>query len=364
MFNFIKSLFRNSSVTPPQAVIIDVRPQDFIAGGETGVVLRELEISGQYDAYLPDEESQYKEGFDTFGCVSFSAINCIETALNFHISRGTGVIDVANIKWLRDNGYFDRYTGKLNFSDRYIAKLSGTGPQGNSLGNVGDAIRKYGLVPETLWPWVDSNWSSYYAEVPAHVLALGAEFSKRFDISYQWINASGHDRKDLILQYLKYGPMQIAATICSPWNSNESMPPIQGCGCGTQHGTIIYGFNGTISLKDFDHYRSFRKLLAWDYCIPYAVQYYIAEKKAPNPSPKPNAPLANLRYGAPASFSLRQLQLCLQHLGYMKAGVFGPFGPQTRIALAAFQKANNISDIPAGTNYGPKSQVAMQRALS
>lgn len=349
-------------------VIIEVRPTDFIAGAETGIALSPLENGGQYDLFLPDEETQFKSSFDTFGCVSFSALNCLETAFN-HLITGKK-ISATNLQWLKDNGYID-FTGKINFSDRFIAKLSNTGKAGNSLGAVGDAIRNFGIVPEKQWAWPteivdgmtnDEKWNIYYKAVPTNVQAIGLEFKKRFDVSYQWI-VVGTSNPDTIKAYLPYGTIQVAAAICSPWSSTEAMPPIKGCGCGTQHATIIYGYNDGVFYKDFDHYKSFKKTLAWDYCLPYAVQYYVKEKViAPTPS-KPMPPTTNIAYGAPDSPQVRQLQSCLQYLGYMKTGIFGPFGPQTRTAFAAFQVAHNIPDSPQGTNYGPKSRAAMQKDL-
>lgn len=352
-------------------VIIEIRPKDFVAGSETGAVPVALDAGAQYDLFLPDEETQYRNLEDVFACVSFSALNNLEIIFNYKLSHN--LFSKANAQWLIDNGYVDHMTGKVNFSDRYIAKLSGTTQNGNSLGAVGDAIINNGLVPEALWPWPvemtdamtpDQKWNLYYATVPASVQALGAQFKARFSPSYQWISINSNATPATLKSFLVNGPFQVATAICSPWNSNEANPPINGCGCGTQHATTIYGFNDGVAWKDFDSYKSYRKLLAWNYCLTYAVQYYVVEKVSPAPSTKPTAPAPSIVYGAPDSASVRQLQSCLQYLGYMTPGVFGPFGPQTRVALAKLQLAHGIPDAPQGTNYGPKSAVAVALDLS
>lgn len=364
---------------PPNAVIIDIKPTDFVAGGETGIgALAILDPHGQYDPYLPDEETQYDFYFDTYACVTFSGLNGLEIRFNFMMANG--LISADNLKWLKDNAYIDYRTGKVNFSDRFTAKMSGTTNGGNSLGNVGDSARNHGLVPESSWPWPKEmqdgqtqaqKWAEYYAEIPQAVKDLGLEFKKRFDVSYQWIilgNQTIDEQHVTIKKYLPYGPIQIATAVCSPWNSNEGMPPINGCGCGTQHATLVYGYTDLVSVKDFDHYRSFKKLLAWDYCLTYAMQYYVNEKVM---SSKPTPPAVNLAFNAPDSSAVRSLQACLQYLKspstqapYMKSGVFGPFGPQTKDALARFQVDNGIPNSPQGTNYGPKTRAKMTELIN
>lgn len=355
-----------------------IRPTDFVAGAETGVAKVVLEESGQFDAYLPDEESQWKRLFDTFACVSFSADNCIETLLTRLISKN--LLPAGHLKFLKDEGYIDPQTGKVNFSDRFTAKMSGTTRDGNSLPAVGDAIRSTaGMVPEKDWQWpegitesmpLDDKWNLYYAEIPEEVKAKGKRFLQYFEIKYQWV-LLGTPNNDTIREQLKYGPIQIAASVCSPWSSNDGMPPIPACGCGTGHATTVYGFReDDKALKDFDHYKSFRKLLAPDYCIPYALQYTINAKIETAPAPFKYTFTQYLVYGAADSAEVRNLQKALQTVKdatgkpYMKVGVFGPYGPQTRDALARFQMDNGIADPQPGEHFGPLSRTALNAKLN
>lgn len=63
-------------------------------------------------------------------------------------------------------------TGRL-YSQRALAKLSGNTPNGNSCENVINAANSIGLIPEELWPSdpTELDWNSYYADIPADVLA-------------------------------------------------------------------------------------------------------------------------------------------------------------------------------------------------
>src|SRR6185503_14551846 len=136
-------------------VIEGRRARDFV-GGVLPYEVRNQ--SGNWTAWLPPGEWQ-KQLVDTMACVTFSLLNCIET-----------------------QEYF--LTGKqINYSDRWIAMMSGTTPQGNYLGTVADTVRKYGLVKEESWPTPPNyTWASYYELPPqakmAELKAEGVEWLK------------------------------------------------------------------------------------------------------------------------------------------------------------------------------------------
>lgn len=101
-----------------------------------------------------------------------------------------------------------------------------------------------------------------------------------------------------------------------------------------------------------------------DYCFDFSKYYNgkYADDVAPG-AVKPTVPTALLKFGDKASTDVRNLQSCLQYLGYMTKGLFGPFGPATRDALAKFQIAHNIYDLPQGTHYGPKSSATLRNNI-
>lgn len=353
-------------------------PTDWIAGGESGALRTKLIESGQYDSVLPDEETQVVFSIDVLGCVSFSALNDLEVVFTYKLANNLLTAD--QTKFLHDEGYIDPATGKVNFSDRYTAKLSGTNKQGNSLEAVADSIRSlHGLVPEKDWPAppemlkeTDSakKWDIYYSEVPQSVQDKGKRFLAKFLIQREWVVIFGStpDPISALKTALQYGPIQIAAAVCSPWGGGTD--PIQGCGCTTQHATLIYGYQDLQYWKDFDHYKSFQKKLAWNYCIPYAMQYHVGVPEVVTVPPFHYAFLKNLRFGNPNNSEVHKLQEALQYVKdptgapYMKPGVFGPFGPQTRIALGKFQTDNKIKDPDGqGMNFGPKTRAALNHLV-
>src|SRR3990167_5964986 len=133
-----------------------LRATDYVVGGISGadrVLLRE---SGDWTDLAPAYEPQSFPNYDTMACVSFSAMNCIEI-LEKH---ATGL--------------------EPNYSDRYLARMSETGPNGNYFYLVGDALRHNGAVAEAEWPTVPTGTrSDYYASVPGPVLEVGKKWLQR-----------------------------------------------------------------------------------------------------------------------------------------------------------------------------------------
>ena len=252
-------------------IIKEPSPIDWIAGKETGIDFEIVQENAQWDEFLPNGERQRNSFLDFSSCVSFSATNCIEILLNRMIEKGE--MSEPNLTWLKNNSYLDE-NGKLNFSDRFTAKMSGTTKAGNYLTKVGDSIRNDGLVPELIWPTDDSleTWEDYYSEIPDNIKAIGLEFIKRFKINYEWVLCGSSDLEK-IKENLKQAPLQLAAATCTPWNTSEI---INGCGFTTNHATVLYGFTEEY-IKDFDSYNPWCKKLALDYGIAYALKYVCSE---------------------------------------------------------------------------------------
>lgn len=354
--------------------VITVAPTltDFVAGAETGITEIVRNPSGKWQPSEPPGEWQKllgvtvpnDTGFNTGGpdfldCVSFSANDAIETLGDFLLPQW----DDEHNAFLKDNGYLNA-NGTLNFADRFLAEVSGTTKNGNSLPAVWDAFKKHGAVPELAWPTpVDeikaspaNYWDIYYKQIPDSVLTLGEKFLAMFDIAYEWVILPGTNKSLLSVQSaLSISPLQIATAVCQGWNNNA---PVNGCGAGAQHATLLTGADIS-GYSILDHYVPFDKQLAPNYDITYAMRGIITPKAAPVKTKISYVFNVNLSVGMDASPEIHKLQETLQYLGYMKPGVFGPFGPQTQSALAAFQKASGIVDAPQGAHFGPQTRAKM-----
>ena len=169
--------------------------------GSTGLGLAVRRENGDWRDILPTGERQRK-GVETMSCVAQS--NCKVSQIEFTEFMHTPGLADDDFKWLEENGYFDD-NGNINFSDRYLARLSGTTSRGNSLKRVADVSRKFGYVPEALWPHEEGmSWGQYYESVPATVFNLGREFAKRFPMKYEKV------QRNEFSEAIKRNPLQIA----------------------------------------------------------------------------------------------------------------------------------------------------------
>lgn len=138
--------------------------------------------SGDWRPYAPVHEKQ-KDPLETMACVTFSFNNCLETQYKF----------------------FGR---EINFSDRFLAKMSGTTQDGNYLDKVADTARKVGLVTEAQYPNNPkaTTWAVYYREIPDDIKRQAIPQP----IQYEGVDISLENLK----KHLKQSPIQI--TIPAP----------------------------------------------------------------------------------------------------------------------------------------------------
>lgn len=361
---------------------------DFLALGETAIIDTVRNLSGDWRSALPTDQTQLMKvnGIsygDTEACTDFSATNVCKIQLDWMIAHGQVPHDALN--FLQSNGYIDA-NGHVSFSPRFTAKMSGTTPQsGNTLQAVWASIRHDGLVPDSAWPaptaeWAalvaegktataDPFWAKYYEPVPADVIAIGQKFLKWFQAQYEWIAYPANEATMAQLaQYLQVSPLQICTAVCSGWNTDN---PIHACGAGNAHATTLVNVEPGVAYDIYDHYNPFSKRFSSDYNITYAMRGVLSyvSQTVPKITPFTYDYQTNLGVGAPAGPEVKALQQGLQTaknsggVAYMKGGLFGPYGPQTEIALAAFQADQGINNDPMGANFGPKSRTALTAVL-
>ena len=199
--------------------------------------------------YYSVGELQHGTYFDTMSCVTFATLNILEAKFNYLLDEN--ILSDDNLKWLNEKGYIEN--GKFNFSDRFIASLSGTTNRGNNARNVWNAIRKYGLVSEKICDWDRSrdvvyeerfpDWYRDPKNVSQEALDLGKEFLERFNILYERVYRADY------FEAVKHSPLLVFISTGCPKEGDMQM----ACDKTTNHAVSLPNANGEF-LKLFDHY--------------------------------------------------------------------------------------------------------------
>lgn len=241
--------------------------KDWFAGGVSGVDREVLREDGDYRDFLPEYESQIGIYFDTMGCVTFSALNVIET--------------IAKVKGIT-----------LNRSDRFTAKMSGTTKRGNYLSKVADSIAKnHGTVEEESWPYPRRqrtpvfDWDDFYSEIPEEIVMEGRRSLKKFKVQHEWVPTSQ------VREYLKYSPLQVTVQSFREKNANGyyiNRPVNTAYGHAVE---LVYA--GDDYCEIYDHYDNKHKRLAPDYKFGHAKLFTFSLINPKDIKPTPMITLPN-----------------------------------------------------------------------
>ena len=205
---------------------------------------KELQPTGQWDNDLVEKELQNK-GTETLACVSFSATTELEMLEK-------------------------KLTGKeSNYSDRFVAKMSGTTKRGNYLWKVASSIRKTGMVLEERWAYVN-GWDNYYSDIPQDIKDEGLEYLDKWEVGHEWVDGNVEDIKE----HLKYAPLQATVRYASGTGIMNPKGP-------TDHAITIYGYVEGEYWKIFDSYQGYLKKYAWDYKFDSIIKYTLTSKIKP-----------------------------------------------------------------------------------
>jgi len=221
--------------------------RDWVLGGVSGFNGEVLCENGQWDNYLPEYETQFRDGFDAYACVTFSTLNAIETLL-----KHKGVV--------------------VNLSDRYIAKKSETTCEfGNYMAKVAQTLRDFGAPEEKDYPWGGTSCETYYNAIPSEIEPLAEAFRNEYEVQYQWLGNDNESRKEA----LKFSPVTVAV------NSGDGAINgiITSQRTGYNHCVMCYGFEDGKYWKIYDHYDNKYKKYAWDYKFGANMMFAILKNK-------------------------------------------------------------------------------------
>ncbi len=241
--------------------------------------------------FLPVGEEQ-NIGEEKFDCASRGPLNILAPVFTYGFTRK--LFKPENIQWLEEKGYL--LNGKIDFSDRFTANMSGTTKNGNSLKAPCQSIHADGLIPKSLLPQCHS-FDEYYdkSKITQEMKDLGQEFLKRFSISYEQVNNIHFS------DVLKDDFLDVAA-YAWPVPVNDIYPPTPGANFNHAFALFKNKFfafdnyldynpkDGTLDVGDFI------KQLSSDYIFfDYAYRVYVSAENVPDPlSTLPAAQAASL----------------------------------------------------------------------
>jgi len=200
---FVTSEPKEPKIIKNYGLIVEpLSPEDWLFGS-SGLGMEIRREDSDWTNYLPTGEKQKRNDVDKMCCVTASALNVLETEFIYQMKKN--LINQDDLNWLKQYGYLDE-NGLPDFSDRFIAYLSGTSQIGNSFKKVADTIRKYGLIPETRLPYRKSmTWNEFYNpnEITNDLKNLGQEWLKRFPVNYEFVTSDYSEAR-------KRNPLQVA----------------------------------------------------------------------------------------------------------------------------------------------------------
>jgi hypothetical protein len=243
----------------------EARVKDWIFGGISAIEPVNLVEKGWSD-YLPVKEVQRNKFFDSMACVTFSALNCLEIL------------------------HKRLYEIEVNWSDRWMARVSGTTTKGNYLSTVADTIRKKGLILEEFWQFDNfKSWNEYMADPPDELDDYGKEFLEHYEVRWEWVMTRN---AKYLKGVLRIAPLQVTGFA---WEK-----PIDGIYKRTtkkaNHAFTVHDYKDGEYWLAFDHYDRSIKKLAWNFKFGHIIKYKLEQKK-PMPAQIPNNTLVQLVEG-------------------------------------------------------------------
>src|SRR3990167_10950816 len=213
-----------------------------------------LQPSADWSTVSVDFEAQNKRGIETYDCTGFAILTGIEKLM------------------------LVKYGLKVNYSDRFLGVIAETGKKvGNDPHTVCEAICKYGLIPEEMFPFSDDlkSYEEYYSFKGADEEACyvaGKKWLEQYDFFHEWVfrfTAPDDEKKNNLKVVGKYCPTPISVYAWAKDKRNIYV------GLGAQnHLTLAVSFQDFIRV--FDSYDPADKKV--DQIPLYAKRIYVAQK--------------------------------------------------------------------------------------
>lgn len=224
-------------------ILVKPTKEDYKQGSKLRLGGLPLVSDGQWDSFVPPDELQDK-GFSSMACTSFGTLNCVEA-----LER-------------------QEFGDTTEYSDRFLAGMSGTTQYGNDPNTVAETLRKKGCALEADWPYgADiTTWGQFYQTPPYNIITSALQFIAEYDFGHEW----GKNDQASMMDALRYSPLGVTVYA---WNQPDSDGIYHRNGMSSEHWVMIYGFVANHYWKCFDSYDNTHKKLAWDFGFELVKKY-------------------------------------------------------------------------------------------
>lgn len=228
------------------------KPEDYVLGASP-LALEILQEDKDWTPFLPDKEFQNLNGIEPYACVTFTLLNCIEILIK------------------------RQYGEERNYSDRFLAAVSGTKEGGNSPHTVCEFLRKVGVVPQDIWPFDGevNSFDEFYKPIPPKLYELAKDFNREWSFKHEFVSSNHKE----ISKALKSSPLLISV---AAWFERRGKYYRPEGGIDNHATTMFYEREGEFR-RVFDTYDSPHiKDVEWA-SIPMTVKRFVIKKKFEKP---------------------------------------------------------------------------------
>lgn len=227
--------------------------EDFIFGSDQSLSTKfgatPLLPSGDWRPVLFDGIfSHQAPNYETQSCVSHGTLNALELL------------------------YKKQYDRTYDFSDRFLAKMSGTDPNaGNSPKTVAHTFYKQFAAFESEWATSQAKTTDeFYADIPLNLITLSTGRGAEWNVGYEYVGTS----KATLKEALKYSPIGISVP---GWHLKDGVyyrPP----GATDNHWVCLLHIDDKGQYHILDSYDPFTKILSPDINPTVAMRYHLTRQ--------------------------------------------------------------------------------------
>lgn len=204
---------------------------------------------GDWTPYLPEKELQNLNDIEPSACVTFTVLNCIEALIK------------------------RQYNIDRNYSDRFLAMVSGTTQVGNSPNTVCEFLRKVGVVSQELWPFdkTINSFDKFYSPIPPKLYQLAKEFNEEWEFGHEFVDS----RPEMIARALQSSPLLISVPA---WFVGDDGKYHRPEGVSDNHATTLIAHKKGEYWRVFDTYDNNIKDVAWGVLPKVVKRFYIKKR--------------------------------------------------------------------------------------